>query len=171
MVNAEIRALLSKMAFASLLVVVPLVPGTCLAQQSNGTSGCSTTYEDHNQTDHSPLKVTDVRGGTRMQVGDQELPGSPGACLILFSEKGHKLVASIKADEDGTFELKDVAPGRYRLLARVGRFCTANIPIKVVKSSRDRTGILVYFVPAGIDTCSYGEKLLFITTKHSAGAR
>ncbi len=172
MKSAEIRAVLSKMAFVSLLVVAPLVsPGPCLAQQSNGTSGCSTTYEDHNQTDYGPLKVTAVQGGTKIWVGDQVFPGVPGACLILFSEKGHKLVASIKTDEDGSFELRDVAPGRYRLLARGGGFCTANIPVKVVKSSHDRTsGILVYFLPAGIDRCSYGEKLLFVPTKHAAGA-
>jgi Carboxypeptidase regulatory-like domain len=102
--------------------------------------------------------VGTVEGTSVIQVGTQEQPGIRGACFVLFTEKEHKLVASVKSDSAGRFELKDVAPGRYRLIARAEGFCTANIPLEVVKSSRrQKTEILVHFRPAGIDTCSYGE--------------
>lgn len=144
------------LVFGAVLLVFS---GPCLAQQRGNSSECSTVYENHNQTDYGPLKVGVIEGTSVIQVGtSQEQPGAPGACLVLFTEKEHKLVASVKSDSTGRFELKDVAPGRYRLIARAEGLCTANIPLEVVKSSRrQKTEILVHFRPAGIDTCSYGE--------------
>ncbi len=136
------------------------VAGTrCMAKPHNvNSSPCSTAYENHNQIDYGPLKVEVIQGASDIRVGTQKQPGVPGACLVLFTEKDHKFVTSVKADADGRFELKGVAPGRYRLLARAEGFCTANIPIEVVRTSHSRkTEILVHFRPAGIDTCSYGE--------------
>jgi hypothetical protein len=132
--------------------------GLCLAQQSGDSSQCSTAYENHNQIDYGPLKVRVVKGTSVIQVGTQKQSAVTEACFILFTEKDHKLVASVKADSDGRFELKDVAPGRYRLVARAEGLCTANIPLAVVKPPRrKKTEILVHFRPAGIDTCSYGD--------------
>jgi hypothetical protein len=138
--------------------VLLVFSGPCLAQQKDKTSQCSTVYENHNQTDYGPLQVHAIEGVSVIQVGTQEQPRVPGACFALFTEKDHKLVASVKADSDGRFELRDVASGRYRLVARAEGLCTANVPLEVVKSSRGRkTEILVHFRPTGIDTCSYGE--------------
>jgi hypothetical protein len=149
----------TKIATILLFGAVLLVfSGPCLAQQKDNTSQCSTTYENHNQTDYGPLKVRTVEGTSAIQVGTQEQPGVPGACFVLFTEKDHKLVASMKADSEGRFKLRDVAPGRYRLVARAEGLCTANIPLEVVKASRgQKSGILVHFRPTGLDTCSYGE--------------
>lgn len=142
---------------AGFLLSVARTRCAATAQDSN-SSTCSTLYENHNQIDYGPLKVEVVQGTSDIQVGTQKQPGVPGACLVLFTEKDHRLVASVKADADGRFELKDVAPGRYRLLARAEGFCTANIPLEVVKSARHhKAEILVHFRPAGIDTCSYAE--------------
>ena len=135
--------------------------------QVSNSSTCSTTYENHNQIDYGPLKVVVVQGASDIQVGTQKQPGVPGACFVLFTEKDHKLVASVESDADGRFDLKDVAPGRYRLLALAEGFCTANIPLEVVKSSRDRKAeIQVHFRPTGIDTCSYAE-LGSLAAKHT----
>jgi hypothetical protein len=149
----------TKIATIHLFAAVLLVfGGPCLAQQRDNTSQCSTAYENHNQTDYGPLKARTVEGTSVIQMGTQEQPGIPGACFVLFTEKEHKLVASVKSDSAGRFELTDVAPGRYRLIARAEGLCTANIPLEVVKSSRrQKTEILVHFRPAGLDTCSYGE--------------
>jgi hypothetical protein len=128
----------------------------CFAQNSDG-SKCSTVYENHNQIDYGPLKVHDVEGTSLIQVGNQAQPGAAGACFVLFTEKDHKLVANVEADANGRFVAKDIAPGRYRLVARAEGLCPANIPLEVVRSSRRQREILVHFLPAGIDTCSYGE--------------
>jgi hypothetical protein len=142
-----------------LFAIVLVVPyGLCLAQERGDSSECSTAYENHNQIDYGPLKVRLVEGTSTIQVGTEKQPGVSGACFVLFAEKDHKLVARVKADSNGRFELKDVAPGRYRLIARAEGLCTANIPLEVLKpSQRRKTEILVHFRPAGIDTCSYGE--------------
>jgi hypothetical protein len=129
-----------------------------MAQQSSDSVECSTVYENHNQTDYGPLKVLAVEGTSTVQVGTEEQPAIPGACFVLFTEEDHKPVTSVKASSDGRFQLKDVEPGRYRLIARADGFCTANIPLEVVRASdREKEEILVHFLPRGIDTCSYGE--------------
>jgi|SRR5580700_4146879 hypothetical protein len=129
-----------------------------LAQQGDDASQCSTAYENHNQIDYGPLKVRAIGGTTIIQVGAQKQSGVPGACFALFTEKEHKLVASARADSEGRFELNDVLPGRYRLVARAEGLCTANVPLEVLKPLHGRkTEILVHFRPTGIDTCSYGE--------------
>jgi hypothetical protein len=129
------------------------------AQQGDTPCPTSTVYENHNQVDYGPLKVSAVRGMGNVEVGDKAQPARaiPGACLSLFTEKDHKLVASVAADSEGRFQFDAVSSGRYRLVARAKGFCTANIPLEVVKSSRRKTKIVVHFRPAGIDTCSYGE--------------
>lgn len=130
----------------------------CEAAQQDGPSRCPTTYENHNQIDYGPLKVHTVRGTSVIQIGGRTQPAAPPeACFTLFTEKNHTLVNTAKSASDGRFELRNVTPGRYRLIARANGFCTANVPLEVVKSSRQMQQIVVHFCPAGIDTCSYGE--------------
>lgn len=128
----------------------------CLAAPPDSTD-CPRNYEDNGLATLGPLKIVEVRGTTAIEVGSVKRAKAPGACVSLFSEQGHRLVAEAKADSDGRFELKDIAPGRYRLVARARMFCTANIPILVVKSTAARTQLLVKFRPTGIDVCSAGE--------------
>lgn len=141
----------------------------CVAQQTD-ESPCpsSTVYENHNQIDYGPLKVRTVRGMGIVEVGDKTQPGRavPGACLSLFTEKEHRLVASVVTDSKGRFQFDAVPPGRYRLVARADAFCIANVPLEVVRSSRKKAEIFVHFRPAGIDTCSYGD--LVVSKRHSA---
>jgi hypothetical protein len=145
----------TRLLVAGMLVVLC---GLCLAQQRGSSSECSTAYENHNQIDYGALKVRLVDGTSIVEVGTQKQPGVPEACFVLFAENDHKLVATVKADSEGRFQHKDVAPGRYRLIARAGGLCAANIPLEVLSPAhRRKTEILVHFRPAGIDTCSYGE--------------
>ena len=140
------------------LALLPAAPSVG-AQQHDDPCPSSTVYENHNQVDYGPLKVRAVLGTGEVEIGDKTQPGKTvlGACLSLFTEKEHKLVSSTTADSDGHFNFAAVPVGRYRLVARADSFCTANIPIEVVKSSRRKTRIVVHFRPASIDTCSYGE--------------
>jgi hypothetical protein len=71
------------------------------AQQGIEPSDCSTAYENHNQIEYGPLKVRAIRGTSVIQVGNETQPGVPGACLVLFTEGDHKLVASVKAAPTG----------------------------------------------------------------------
>jgi carboxypeptidase family protein len=108
--------------------------------------------------DYGPLKVHAIRGTNLIEVGnEQQQMGIPGACLILFTESDRRLVASVKTGADGRFEMKGIVPGRYRLIARLNGFCTANIPVEIIKSSRRKTQIVVHFRVTGLDDCSYGE--------------
>lgn len=146
---------LTKPFFAIFLV---MSCGLCLAQQHGNSSENSTAYENHNQIDYRPLKVRLVEGASIIQIGTEKQSGVPGAFLVLFTEKSHKLIAKVKADASGHFEMTGIAPGRYRLIARAAGLCTANIPLRVLHpADHQETEILVHFRPAGIDTCSYGE--------------
>jgi hypothetical protein len=146
----------NKLIFAFGIAVL-LLSQACLAQGNASPSSCSTEYENHNQIDYGPLKVAIIEGSSVIQVGDQRQPGGvPGACLVLFTEKDHKLLMSVTADSEGRFSLKDIIPGHYRLVARAQGLCTANIPIEVVKSSHRRK-LKIVFRPTGVDSCSYGE--------------
>lgn len=151
------RTLHSPLAFMSLalLAATPLIA----AQKGDAPCPSSAIYENHNQVDYGPLKVRAVVGTGVIEIGDKIQPGEkiPGACLSLFTEKEHKFVASVTADSAGRFQFAAVAVGRYRLVARADGFCTANIPIELVKSSRRKSSIVVHYRPAGIDSCSYGE--------------
>src|SRR5882757_1819171 len=139
----------------SILAAAPCIG----AQKGDAPCPSSTVYENHNQVDYGPLKVRAVRGMGIVEVGDKTQPGRavPGACLSLFTEKDHKLVASVAADSVGRFQFDVVSPGHYRLVARADAFCIANIPLEIARSSLKKAEILVHFRPAGIDTCSYGD--------------
>ncbi len=145
---------------AALLSAIGLLVhgGACFAQHGSDSGQCSPAYENHNQIDYGPLKVQAVEGTTIIEVGTTHQQGAAGACLVLFTEGDHKLLASASADSNGRFELKDIKPGRYRLVARSEGLCTANIPLQVVKPSGRRRGeIIVHFRARGVDTCSYGK--------------
>jgi hypothetical protein len=119
-------------------------------------------YENHNHIDYKPLKLARVRGTGVIEIREKVIKPNetvPGACLSLFTPE-EKFVKSAKADLNGGFQFGDVAPGRYRLVARAPGFCTANIPILVVQASRksklQRKEVVVHYRVTGIDTCSWG---------------
>jgi hypothetical protein len=121
------------------------------------------TYEDHNQVDPKPSKLATVQGTGVIEIRDNEIKPNetvPGACLTLFTAD-HKFVANAVADNSGGFHFTGVGPGKYRLVAQAPGFCTANIPIQVVKASPksklQRQQIVIHYRLTGIDTCSWGK--------------
>jgi hypothetical protein len=58
-----------------------------------------------------------VTGRVAVETGDSVEKAGPvnGACLSLFTEKDHKLVASVVADEKGHFMFGAIKTGVYRL--------------------------------------------------------
>jgi hypothetical protein len=113
--------------------------------------------------DYKPLKLATLQGRGVVEIKENEIKPNetvPGACLSLFT-LDQEFVRSVKAGTAGEFKFDGIAPGRYRLIARAPGFCTANIPINLVKaSSRSKlreNEIIVHYRLTGIDTCSWGE--------------
>ena len=121
------------------------------------------SYENHNQVDPRPLSLRELTGRVLTEVDEPAQVVGPvsGACLGLFIEQDHHLVATATADKEGHFEFGAVAPGRYRLVVRANGLCAANVPLQIAAKSRSRkqknSEIVVHMRPAGIDTCSYAD--------------
>jgi len=128
------------------------------AQQTVAPCPSPIGYENHNQIDPPPLSLRVIPGRAIAQDG----VSVPNVCLGLFTEREHRLVASVVADEEGYFRFNNICLGLYRLVAkdRYGGFCTANVGIRVVRYPRG--GILrgkrlvLHMIPPAIDVCSYG---------------
>ena len=124
----------------------------CSAQPSS--IDCSEmTYENRNQTDYGPLVVSRVSG----TANDNGGVAVPGICIGVFTTEDHRLVASVRTDAQGRFEIKGVSRGDYRLVAKCEGFCSGNAKIRVVSSSRSKKRLQVKMRFAGIDTCSFFE--------------
>jgi hypothetical protein len=138
------------------VLVFPLLTG---AQQTKCKSPIE--YGNRNQVDPKRSDVSSLSGRVISEVGDPAKEVGPvPACLGLFTEKDHRLVASAVADEEGRFKFESVASGRYRLVVRDPQnlFCVANMPLRVVASLRGTAkSLVIHMRPAGIDDCSYSD--------------
>jgi hypothetical protein len=120
-------------------------------------------YENHNQADPDPLSIRSLTGQVIAEVGaeHQEIGPIPGACLGLFTDEEHRLVATATADQEGRFQFGKIPNGKYRLVIGVGSFCTANVPLQVTGERRGKVAgkrqLVIHMAPGGIDQCSYGD--------------
>jgi hypothetical protein len=120
-------------------------------------------YENHNQSDPNPLSVRSLTGRVIAEAGDEarEIGPVPGACLGLFTEEKHRLIAIVNADQEGEFQFSKVPKGRYRLVVRVGSLCTANVPLRITGERRGKVignqQLVIHMRPGGVDRCSYGD--------------
>lgn len=123
---------------------------TANGQQSN--QHCKNmAYENRNQTDYGPLRLSVVRG---VANDDQRVP-IPKACVGLFAETNHKLIVVTETDNEGRFDLAGIPSGNYRLVVTYEGLCPANARVRVAASMRRAKQVVVHLRPAGIDTCSY----------------
>ena len=127
------------------------------AQQTVAPCPNPIEYENHNQINPPPLSLRFISGRAIAQDGVTV----PYVCLGLFTERGHRSVASVVADEEGYFRFNNISPGLYRLVAkdRYGGLCTANVGIRVVRYPRGGIlrgrRIVLHMIPPAIDVCSY----------------
>lgn len=135
------RALL---IFATTLLAEPL-----FAQQERNLP-CIAGYEDNNQVNYGPLIVRELKGVVTDPAG-----AVPQACVGIFTEKDHKIVAAMESDANGKFSLQSVPPGRYRLVVKVDHLCAANVRLRVVKHQKKKRVLQVHMKPRGLDSCSY----------------
>jgi len=92
------------------------------AQQQTTTCKSPIEYGNRNQVDPKRSSVRDVSGRVIAEVGRpaKEI-GSVPACLGLFTEKDHRLITSVIADDEGRFTFNSIPPGKYRLLSETYR--------------------------------------------------
>jgi hypothetical protein len=81
----------------------------------------------------------------------------PKACVGVFTEAGHKLVATTQTDDDGQFELNDIPDGAYRLIAKYVGLSTANAKLRIEQRSQNKKSLTVQLRPSGLDTHSFIE--------------
>jgi hypothetical protein len=122
------------------------------AAQENAPLCKDLSYANRNQIDYGPLRVAAVRGTAK----DAQGVAIPRACVGVFAETGHKLIAETLTDGDGNFELKGVPPGDYRLVVKCDGLSPANAELRI-EPSRGKKTLVVQLRPAGLDTGSFVE--------------
>ena len=126
-----------------------------VSQAQESTKRCKPTYQNHNMIDYGPLVFRTLSG----RAIDPTSAQVPGGCIGLFSDEGHRLIASAETDQEGNFAFPALAPGRYRLVAQCAGFCVANVPLRIVRWPRGRSHrkLVLHMKMAAIDACSYGD--------------
>jgi len=84
-------------------------------------------YEDSNRVDPKPVKLA-MPHGTVQGMSGQALAQ---AHIGVFTEREHRLVATVATNDSGLYSLPQLPPGRYRLVAEEPDFCPANVPIRI----------------------------------------
>ena len=115
--------------------MVALIGSSAFAQR--GVPRCAIEYGNRNQVDPEPLSITILSGKVFDEIGEDPVQVHapiPGACLGLFTETDHRLIASATTDDRGNFRFARVSPGQYRLVARDPQnvFCVANARVRIV---------------------------------------
>jgi len=133
----------------------------CFAHTQERSATCKSPpeYGNRNQVDPKRSTVRGLSGRIISEVGDPAKEMGPvPACVGLFTEQGHRLVASVVADEDGRFRFAAIPSGRFRLIVRdpLNVFCLANMPLRIVSSRGKGTPLVIHMRASGIDICSYG---------------
>jgi hypothetical protein len=112
-----------------LLFGAPLVVPSVAAQMTEASSTCKAEYQDRNQIDQGPLIVQEI---TRT-VADSSHVAVPKACVALFTENDHKLLASVWSGDDGGFSLQSAPPGRYRVVVKRDALSPTNVRVRIYK--------------------------------------
>jgi hypothetical protein len=135
------------------LAICCLAFGLLRATEETGAACKNLSYENRNQTDYGPLHVAAVRGFAK----DAQGVVIPKACVGVFTEVGHKLVATTRTDDDGRFRLNDIPDGDYRLIAKYEGFSPANAKLRIEQRLQSKKSLTVQMRPTGLDTQSFIE--------------
>ena len=115
-----------------------------------GVSCDGMPYRDDNQID-TKLRLRRIEGIALVTQG----VAVPGVCVGLFTESSHKLIAAVRTDGDGHFQMSKIAKGEYRLIAEIDPFGSANARVRI--GFRGSSLIRLRVRPRGLDTTSYFE--------------
>lgn len=125
-----------------------LFAGMCLAQTAR-RPGMSYAVEN---PPNPQFEVRRIRG----EAVDPIQMAIPLVELGLYTDATpHKLLALGSTDEHGKFDFgKQIAPGKYHLIAIYPGLCTANIPLEVNRYGSDKK-IILHMTYPGLGACSY----------------
>jgi hypothetical protein len=142
------------MIISGIVQATILASGVLLATGAQTQSCKDMVYENRNQIDYGrPVQVTALFGAAQ----DMEKVRVPKACVGIFTEPEHRLVAA-ETTENGEFEIRGVPNGDYRIVVKYNGFCPANALVRLRQRSGRGKPLIVHMRPAGIDTCSYVDK-------------
>jgi len=120
-------------------------------------------YTDTNKKKKKTFRLSAIKGVTIHYAAENIGPDPEnyykGACLGLYTEKEHKLVASTFSGKNGIFDFENIPDGNYRLIITTGFTNAANIPIQLEKSkskSRQKK-IMVYLIGNNFAEDSYAK--------------
>ncbi len=114
------------------LLIFSLLGLAVVAPGQNPKRPCENmAYENRNQTDYGALRLSTVAGTAK----DAQGVAIPSVCVGIFTESNHELVAAALADNKGRFELRNIPPGDYRLVAKSEGFCPANARIRIERAA------------------------------------
>lgn len=135
------------------LAFVAAVPLLQAAPQSDGCSDMA--YEDHNQIDYVVSTKTGTLRGVVVDFGSDPVPK---ACVGIFTEDAHALLAKAESNDEGEFAMPRLVKGSYRIVVRYPGFCAANAILRVHGGLGHRKALSVQMRPRGLDTCSYIDR-------------
>lgn len=138
--------------FSVLAIFSSFASSPLSAQQKSPLCG-ELQYENHNMIDYGPLRISAVRGIVKDPLGIV----IPHACVGVFSESNHKLVAAERVDSEGLFEIPSIPDGKYRLIVAYDSFCAANVSIILRNRAHGKKRLVATMRPSGIDVCSHVE--------------
>jgi hypothetical protein len=139
------------MSFVGVVSIALLSFGVLATAQDSHRPCEDLSYENRNQIDYGPIVLKQVRGIAK----DLDGVPVPNVCVGVFSELDHKLVAATHTDTKGTFELRAIPDGDYRIVARCEAFCPGNARIRIKSRSGSGKALSIHFRTSDIDTCSY----------------
>jgi hypothetical protein len=139
------------MSWGLVMVCVSAQVGFSQAAPGPNSGAAAPNYVDENPKDPAPLRIEGVEGKVQGLGGDR----MPRVTVLLFTENGHSLIATVMTDRDGKFRFDKVDHGLYRVVAKDEGLCPANIPIDVESSLIKHKKLVITMQPKDIDTCSY----------------
>jgi hypothetical protein len=112
------------------------------------------TYENRNPTETGPFQVSQIRG---IAQDAQRLPID--ACVGIFTEPEHNLIAVAESDGSGRFELTGIPDGNYRLVVKAiyTGFCPANAKLQIDRRTKTKKPLTAQMRSADSPTCSWIE--------------
>jgi len=101
-------------------VIIHIISFSNYTNAQQGNEKCPQIPYSNPKKGRIPYRVERIEGRALVALVSQkeEFPAG-GICLVLFNEKGKKPVAVTTTNDTGQFELTDVAPGTYTLIASV----------------------------------------------------
>jgi len=114
------------------------------------------SYVNRNQVDPDEISLNRVVG----RAVDSRGVAVPEICIGLFTNKGHRLIAQVRANSEGRFAFKALPEGRYRLVARMPNYdylCPVNARVRIMKARRKKQSMTLHLVPRSLDQCSWAD--------------